>query len=84
MCHQSVGLVARVLEASGIATVALSNLLAITRRVKPPRTLSVESPRGETAGPPDDGEIQRERLKQALRLLQRDDPPGLMVDETRK
>lgn len=63
-----------------MCTVGLSNLTSYTRRVLPPRTLMVPPPRGETAGPADDRDEQRRRVRAALELLETLKEPGIIVD----
>lgn len=77
MCHQTVGLVQGRLEAAGIATTGITLLPWITRRVRPPRALSVPYPLGFPLGAPGDPPLQRRILEAALSLLRRDDLPVL-------
>jgi D-proline reductase (dithiol) PrdB len=69
MCHQSVGLVQSLIEKSGIATVSITLLPEVTRRVKPPRALSVERPLGYPFGEPDNPVVQTRILLASLRLM---------------
>ena len=66
MCHQSVGLIARCAEAAGIATLSMSSALDITKAGKPPRAAFLDYPLGHTTGKPNQPELQREILVQAL------------------
>ena len=77
MCHQTVGLLQGLLEDSGIATVSLSVLAEVTRKVKPPRALLVPFPLGYPLGKPRDSGLQRKVILQALTLLERTDLPVL-------
>ncbi|OFW33944.1 MAG: hypothetical protein A3J28_05655 [Acidobacteria bacterium RIFCSPLOWO2_12_FULL_60_22] len=77
MCHQTVGLIQGLLEDSGIATVSLSVLAEVTRKVKPPRALLVPFPLGYPLGKPRDSGLQRKVILQALTLLTRTDLPVL-------
>lgn len=77
MCHQTVGLVQGRLEAAGIATVGLSLLPWVTRRVRPPRSLVVPYALGYPLGRPGDRELQLAILQAALALLARTDVPLL-------
>ena len=77
MCHQTVGLLQGLLEDSGIATVSLSVLAEVTRKVKPPRALLVPFPFGYPLGKPRDSGLQRNVILQALTLLTRTDLPVL-------
>ncbi|MCC7342706.1 MAG: hypothetical protein IT170_16610 [Bryobacterales bacterium] len=69
MCHQSVGLIQSIIEASGIPTVSISLLPEVTRKVDPPRVLFVDRPLGFPLGEPGNQNMQREILREALALL---------------
>ena len=79
MCHQSVGLIARALEARGIATISLSSALSITQAVNPPRAAFIDYPLGHTAGKPDDKGDQRRIMIDTLRALESIQTPGSIV-----
>jgi len=64
-----VGLVQRVLEASGLPTVALSMIPALTRAVGVPRLAGIGYPMGQPFGKPYDAEGQRAVLRATLALL---------------
>jgi hypothetical protein len=66
VCHQSVGLIARTVEAAGIPTIAMSSALDITRAVNPPRAVFNDFPLGHTAGKPLDRRLQREIMIETL------------------
>lgn len=74
------GLVARVVEQSGIPTINVSTGRDITALVRPPRSLFVNAPMGNTFGRPGDAERQREILREALALIQSATEPGVLVD----
>jgi len=76
MCNQAVGLIQGALEEAGVATVSLSLLPEVTRKVQPPRTLFVPFRFGYPLGRPDDRALQREIILNALRLLDRTDLPA--------
>ena len=63
------GLVARVLEASGIPTVALSMIPDLTRAVGVPRLAGISYPMGRPLGRPHDADGQRAVLHSMLELL---------------
>lgn len=71
MCHESVGLVARALEAAGIATVAVyvRAFAHIAGRLRVPRVLVTPHLVGRTIGPVNDRRRQHEVVTAALRLL---------------
>ncbi len=66
MCHQSVGLIARELEAAGIPTLCMSSALSITQAVLPPRAVFVDFPLGHTSGKPFAPEQQDSLLARTL------------------
>ncbi len=70
VCHQSVALTARLLEASGIASVVLGCARDIVEHIGVPRYLFSDFPLGNAAGKPHDAQSQRGTLKLALRLLE--------------
>ena len=74
------GLVARHLEANGIATVTLSCARDITEAVRPPRSVFLDYPLGSTCGRPNDAANQRAVLLAALALLETGRTPGEIVD----
>lgn len=80
MCHQTVGLVARTLEAAGIPTTSLSSCRTITASVRPPRAAFVDLPLGRTAGRPFERDEQRAIVRGALSLLETATGPGRIVD----
>ena len=80
MCNQSVGLIASVIEKSGIPTVALSLLREVTERVRPPRSLYVPFPLGYPLGRPREPLLQRQILRAALHLLERSDSLPILED----
>lgn len=59
------------IEKAGIATVSVTLLPEVTRRVAPPRALAVDRPLGYPMGAPNDSEGQRRILAAALGLLTR-------------
>jgi hypothetical protein len=70
VCHQSVSLVARHLEANGIATVVMGCAQDIVEHCGVPRFLFSDFPLGNSAGRPHDAESQAFTLELALRLLE--------------
>jgi D-proline reductase (dithiol) PrdB len=74
-----VGLIARQVEAAGIATVCLSSALSITEAVRPPRAVFVDFPLGHTAGRPHDPALQRAIVRDALRAFETLREPGGVV-----
>ncbi len=66
MCHQSVGLIARHLEAAGLPTLGFTSARTITASANPPRSVFLDLPLGHTTGPPNDAETQRRILVDGL------------------
>ncbi|MCP3988944.1 MAG: hypothetical protein GY724_07710 [Actinomycetia bacterium] len=74
------GLVARVLEESGIPTVVVSTGRDLTALVRPPRSLFVNYPMGNPFGRAGDVAHQRQILLDALALFTTVTEPGVIVD----
>jgi hypothetical protein len=70
VCHQSVSLAARALEAGGIATVVMGCAKDIVEHVGVPRFLFSDFPLGNSAGRPNDPASQAATLELALRVLE--------------
>jgi hypothetical protein len=80
VCHQSVGLIARVVEAAGIPTLCMTSALDITRAVKPPRAVFVNFPLGHQTGKPNQPDLQRRIVADALRAFETISVPGTVVE----
>lgn len=76
MCHQSVGLIAREIEARGIPTISMSSAYSITASVNPPRAVYLDFPLGHTAGKPNDKVVQRRIMIDTLSALDSIQVPG--------
>jgi len=70
VCHQSIALAARALEAAGIATVVMGCAKDIVEHVGVPRLLFSDFPLGNAAGRPKDRESQTFTLELALKVLE--------------
>ena len=70
VCHQTVSLVARHLEANGISTVIMGCAKDIVEFAAVPRFLFSDFPLGNSAGKPHDVESQAFTLELALQLLE--------------
>ena len=70
VCHQTVSLIARRLEADGIATVVMACAKDIVEHVGVPRLLFSDFPLGNAAGRPHDPASQAFTLELALELLE--------------
>jgi hypothetical protein len=75
-----VGLVARVLEAKGIPTVALSMIPDLTRAVGVPRLAGLSYPMGQPLGRPHDADGQRAVLHATLAVLPSASGPDTYVE----
>ncbi len=78
MCNQSVGLIQRAVEAVGISTVSITLDESITKRVKPPRALSVPYRFGYPLGEPNNPELQHAIIAEALELLAGEGLPPIL------
>jgi D-proline reductase (dithiol) PrdB len=70
VCHQTVSLVARHLEANGIPTVVMGCAKDIVEHAAVPRFLFSDFPLGNSAGKPHDAASQAFTLELALRVLE--------------
>ena len=70
MCHQTVSLVSRHLEANGLPTVIMGCAKDIVEQCGVPRFLFSDFPLGNSAGRPFDVESQAATLELALRVLE--------------
>jgi D-proline reductase (dithiol) PrdB len=77
LCHQSVGLVARGLELSGVPTMTLAVDKEVAESVRPPRVALYDGELGVVSGMPGFPEHQRRILDEALRLIEPLDQPGI-------
>ena len=76
LCHQTLGIVARVIEDSGIPTMTISVDPILTDKVRPPRTAYYNGEPGSVAGKPNFREYQLRILDEALRWTETFDQPG--------
>jgi D-proline reductase (dithiol) PrdB len=79
VCHQSIALAARALEAAGIATVVMGCAKDIVEHVGVPRLLFSDFPLGNAAGRPKDPESQAFTLELALKVLETAPAPRTTV-----
>ena len=70
MCHQTVSLAARHLEANGTPTIVMGCAKDIVEYVGVPRFLFSDFPLGNPAGRPNDPDSQAVTLELALRVLE--------------
>ena len=71
VCHQTISLVARHLEANGIPTVVLAAARDIVEHVGLARVVHTDFPLGNPCGEPHNPEQQREILEMGFKLLER-------------
>ncbi len=69
VCHQTMSMIARAIEAAGTPTILMASALDIVRAVRPPRVAFLDFPLGHTAGKPGDKEGQYAILRAALACL---------------
>jgi hypothetical protein len=67
-------------EEAGIPTLSMTSALDITRSVKPPRAVFVNFPLGHQTGPPDQPELQRRIVTDAMRAFASIRTPGEIVE----
>ena len=77
------GLIARVLEEAGIATVCIIMRREVAQNVMPPRTVFVKFPFGAPLGSAGDADAQRGVILEALAVLTSTTEPGTIVDSPR-
>ena len=70
VCHQTISLAARYLEANGIPTAVMGCAKDIVEHAGVPRFLFSDFPLGNSAGKPHDADSQSATLEQALRVLE--------------
>ena len=74
---QTVGLAQQIIEQHGIATASITLLEDVTRKISPPRALSVPYPLGFPLGEANKSGLQNTILRALLALLDRTDVPVL-------
>jgi len=84
VCHQTVSLVARHIEAEGIPTVIMGCAKDIVEHCGVPRFLFSDFPLGNSAGRPFDKVSQAETLELALRVLESAPGPRTTVQSPQR
>ena len=84
VCHQTLSLTARALEAAGISTVLLGCAKDIVEHAGVPRFLFSDFPLGNAAGRPHDPVSQEATLDMALRLLEAASGPRSTVQSPQR
>ncbi|HYE16652.1 MAG TPA: glycine/sarcosine/betaine reductase selenoprotein B family protein [Pyrinomonadaceae bacterium] len=77
LCHQTLSLVARAVEAAGIPTMMLAVDREVVERARPPRAAWYPGEFGCVVGKPEWPEYQRRVLDEALRLIEPIDQPSV-------
>ena len=76
LCHHSLALIQRTLEAAGMATISLTLEPELTKLVQVPRAMIVDFPPGCPVGEPTDREKQLKVVREALEYLTTMQQPG--------
>ena len=76
LCHQTLGIVARGIEAAGIPTMMISVDTVTSDRIRPPRTAYYNGEFGSVAGRPNWPQYQLRVLDEALRWAESFDQPS--------
>ena len=77
LCHQTMGILARGIEQSGIPTIVISVDKLASERIRAPRTAYYEGEFGSVAGAPNWREHQLRILDETLRWIETFDQPGI-------
>ncbi|MFL6467158.1 MAG: glycine/sarcosine/betaine reductase selenoprotein B family protein [Pyrinomonadaceae bacterium] len=77
LCHQTLSIIARGIEQSGIPTLVISVDQDISERVRAPRTAYYKGEFGSVAGSPNWREHQLRVLDESLRWMETFDQPGI-------
>jgi D-proline reductase (dithiol) PrdB len=76
LCHQTLGVIARVIEQSGIPTMMISVDPDLSDQVRPPRTAYYDGEFGSVAGKPNFKQYQLRVLDESIRWIETFDQPG--------
>jgi D-proline reductase (dithiol) PrdB len=76
ICHHSLAIIQRPLEAAGLATISLTSEADLMKLVKVPRAMIVDFPPGCPVGEPTDRDKQLKVIKEALEYLTTMKQPG--------
>lgn len=76
LCHQTLGILARAIDASGIPSMLISVDRSVTDMVRAPRTAYYDGEFGSVAGKPNWREYQLRVLDESLRWIETFDQPG--------
>ncbi|MEZ5907831.1 MAG: hypothetical protein R3D31_03435 [Hyphomicrobiaceae bacterium] len=84
ICHQTMSVLARHLERTGLPTVCIVSAYDIVASANPPRAVFVDYPLGHTAGRPHDMQDQYDIVRRALEALHGVTRPGTIIDLGRR
>jgi hypothetical protein len=76
LCHQTLGIIARAVEMSGIPTMTISVDRDLSDQVRPPRSAYYNGDFGSVAGKPNWKEYQLRVLDESIRWIETFDQPG--------
>lgn len=76
LCHQTLGIIARAIDASGIPSMLISVDRSVTDKVRAPRTAYYDGEFGSVVGKPNWREYQLRVLDESLRWIETFDQPG--------
>ena len=68
------------IEEAGIPTLCMTSAIDITRSVKPPRAVFVNFPLGHQTGKPNDRDLQRKIVRDAMRAFETIARPGEIIE----
>jgi D-proline reductase (dithiol) PrdB len=75
-----VGLIQRVLDLNGIATISLTLVKEMTQLVKPSKALYVQHPFGLTLGDVGDATTHSNLFRDCLKYAEQEHAPGTIID----
>lgn len=80
LSHQTMGLIQRIIEEAGIATISISLCRDITQRIGAPRVAHYRFPFGFTLGETNEEAVQLRILKDLLRSVNEIEEPGVILE----
>jgi len=76
LCHQTLAIIARGVESTGIPTMMISVDRSVSDQIRPPRSAYYDGEFGSVAGKPDWREYQRRILDESIRWIESFDQPS--------
>jgi hypothetical protein len=80
VCHQTVSLIARHLEAHGIPTIIIASAFDIVRSAAAPRATFLDYPLGHTCGKPFDADDHIDIVRRSVQQLTKSAKPAEIFD----